>query len=174
MRISVFRDWPYLYDGDLAYERNYLEAYRSSDRAAVVGAFDGEKLVGAATGTPLSDHAKEFGAAFECSGIDISKVFYCAESVLLPAYRGQGIGHRFFDLRESHALNHGFKQSAFCAVIRPHDHPARPVAYTPLDPFWKSRGYKPLPGAVASFAWKDVGETEETRKQMQFWLKSDL
>lgn len=174
LRISVFRNWPYLYDGDLAYERNYLEAYRSSDRAAVVGAFDGDKLVGAATGTPLSDHAKEFGAAFEGTGIDISKVFYCAESILLPAYRGQGIGHRFFDLRESHALNYGFKQSAFCAVIRPQDHPARPVAYAPLDPFWKSRGYKPLPGAVASFAWKDVGETEETRKQMQFWLKSDL
>ena len=174
LRISVFRDWPYLYDGDLAYERNYLEAYRASDRAAVVGAFDGDKLVGAATGTPLSDHADEFGAAFEGSGIDISKVFYCAESVLLPAYRGQGIGHRFFDLRESHARSHGFKQSAFCAVIRPQDHPARPAAYAPLDPFWKSRGYKPLPGAIASFAWKDVGHTEETSKEMQFWLKSDL
>ena len=171
LRISVFRDWPYLYDGDLAYERNYLEAYRASDRAAVVGAFDGDKLVGAATGTPLSDHADEFGAAFEGSGIDISKVFYCAESVLLPAYRGQGVGHRFFDLRESHARSHGFKQSAFCAVIRPPDHPARPADYTPLDPFWRKRGYAPVPGLTARFSWTDIGQSAPSDKSLQFWMR---
>jgi len=27
LRIAVFRDWPYLYDGDEAYEREYLRAY---------------------------------------------------------------------------------------------------------------------------------------------------
>ena len=26
LRIAVFRDWPYLYDGDVAYERDYLTA----------------------------------------------------------------------------------------------------------------------------------------------------
>ncbi|NBO21620.1 MAG: GNAT family N-acetyltransferase, partial [Rhodobacteraceae bacterium] len=28
LRIAVFRDWPYLYDGDLNYERRYLDSYR--------------------------------------------------------------------------------------------------------------------------------------------------
>ena len=27
LRIAVFRDWPYLYDGDEGYEREYLRAY---------------------------------------------------------------------------------------------------------------------------------------------------
>ena len=36
LRIAVFRDWPYLYDGDVAYERDYLTAYQSPG-AVVVG-----------------------------------------------------------------------------------------------------------------------------------------
>ena len=50
LRIEVFRAYPYLYDGDFAYERRYLEPYRANREAVVVGAFDGARLVGAATG----------------------------------------------------------------------------------------------------------------------------
>ncbi len=171
LRISVFAAFPYLYDGDLAYERRYLESYRQSPRAILAGAFDGETLVGAATGTPLADHDDDFAQAFEGSGLALDDVFYCAESVLLPQYRGQGIGHRFFDLREDHARAHGFSHCAFCAVIRPDDHPDRPADYRPLDGFWQKRGYEPLPGAVAHFSWKDVGDTAETRKPLQFWIR---
>jgi hypothetical protein len=31
LRVTVFRDWPYLYDGDAEYERRYLE--RTTPRA---------------------------------------------------------------------------------------------------------------------------------------------
>ncbi len=171
LRITVFADFPYLYDGDLAYERRYLESYRQSPRAVLVGAFDGDSLVGAATGTPLADHADDFAQAFAGSGLGLDKVFYCAESVLLPQWRGRGIGHRFFDLRENHARTLGFSHSAFCAVIRPQDHPRRPADYRPLDDFWRKRGYAPLPGAIAHFSWKDVGEAGETRKPLQFWIR---
>jgi len=171
LRISVFRDWPYLYDGDLDYERGYLQSYRDSDRAIVVGAFDGERLVGAATGAPLADHAEDFAAAFDGTGLDLSQIFYCAESVLLPDYRGQGVGHAFFDLREDHARALGFAKSAFCGVQRPDDHPMRPADYRPLDPFWSARGYAPLPGVIARFSWKDLGEDSETLKPLQFWIR---
>lgn len=171
LRLAVFRDWPYLYDGDLDYERRYLDSYRSAPGAVLVGAFDGARLVGAATGTPLAEHADAFGAAFEGTGIALSSVFYCAESVLLPAYRGQGIGHRFFDLREAHARARGHDRVAFCAVIRPEDHPARPAAYRPLDAFWRGRGYEPLPGVIAQFSWTDLGQPGETLKPLQFWCR---
>ena len=171
LRISVFRDWPSLYDGDLDYERRYLESYRTAPGAVLVGAFDGARLVGAATGTPLADHADEFGAAFEGTGIPLSSVFYCAESMLLPEYRGQGIGHRFFDRREAHARRLGFARVAFCAVIRPEDHPARPAGYRPLADFWRGRGYTPLPGVIAEFGWMDLGRKGETLKPLQFWMR---
>ena len=172
LRITVFRDWPYLYDGDLAYERRYLQAYRNSDRAILVGAFDGDRLVGASTGAPLFDHAGDFAAAFDGLGYDLNAVFYCAESVLLPACRGRGIGHRFFDLREAHARDLGFAHSAFCAVVRPPAHPARSPEYHPLDAFWRARGYAPLEGAVAQFPWRDLGTSEETMKPLQFWIRA--
>jgi GNAT superfamily N-acetyltransferase len=171
LRIAVFRDWPYLYDGSVAYERAYLESYRSSAGAIVVGAYDGAALVGAATGTPMEDHAAEFAAPFAGVGIPLDQIFYCAESVLLPAYRGQGIGHGFFDRRESHARTLGRSYVAFCAVLRPDDHPLRPASARSNAAFWRGRGYAPLPGVVAEFEWLDVGQTAPSRKPLQFWMR---
>lgn len=171
LRLAVFRDWPYLYDGDLEYERDYLDVYRQSDTAFLVGAFDGTRLVGAATGTPMTDHADDFAAAIRGTGVALDKVFYCAESVLLPEYRGQGIGHAFFDLREAHAQKLGATASAFCSVVRPDDHPLKPSTYRPLDGFWRKRGYRPLEGAIAQFSWKDVDQANETKKPLQVWVR---
>jgi len=171
LRIEVFRAFPYLYDGDFDYERRYLAPYREAENAIIVGAFDGARLVGASTGTPMEDHAEEFGAAFAATGVPMDQVFYCAESVLLPEYRGRGIGHAFFDQREGHARGLGRRYSAFCAVVRPSDHPARPADYRPLDAFWRKRGYQELPGILAEYSWKDLDAAEETAKQLQFWMR---
>ncbi len=171
LRVAVFRDWPYLYDGDAAYEREYLARY-AKENSIVVAAYAGDEMVGAATGMPLSEHADDFAAAFSGTDIDMKDVFYCAESVLLPEFRGQGSGHVFFDRREAHAARLGFLQVAFCGVVRPEDHPLRPMEYRPLDGFWRGRGYKPLEGVVAQFRWRDIGTAEETQKPLQFWMRS--
>lgn len=171
LRIAVFRAWPYLYDGDAAYETRYLATYAESPGAVVIAARDGDAVVGAATGAPADEHDAAFAAPLSERGYRAEEVFYCAESVLLPDYRGQGAGHAFFDLREAHARALGFAHTAFCAVIRPADHPARPATYRPLDGFWRARGYRPLEGAVARFTWRDVGDAEETEKSMQLWIR---
>ena len=171
LRIEVFRAWPYLYDGDAGYEAEYLQTYRESADAILVGAFDGDRLVGASTGTPMEDHAEDFGAAFAGQGIPLTDIFYCAESVLLPEYRGHGLGHRFFDAREAHARALGRGYSAFCGVVRPADHPLRPEDYRPLDGFWRKRGYEKVEGAVAEFRWKDLDREEETAHPLQFWMR---
>jgi len=168
LRIEVFRAYPYLYDGDIAYERRYLAPYRDDPDAVLVAAWDGDRLVGCATGTPMEAHAEEFQAPFAAHGFDLAEMFYCAESVLLPEYRGQGIGHRFFDLREEAARALGRRWSCFCAVVRPGPAPAD---YRPLDAFWRKRGYAPAEGLVAHFKWKDVGDAAATEKPLQFWLK---
>jgi len=119
----------------------------------------------------MADHAEDFAAAFADQDVPLSDIFYCAESVLLPDYRGQGIGHAFFDAREEHARALGHRYSAFCGVQRPKDHPLRPDDYQPLDPFWRKRGYAPLEGAVARFAWKDIDQAQETDHPLQFWMR---
>lgn len=171
LRITVFRDFPYLYDGDAVYERRYLATYRDAPGAVLVGAFDGSRLVGASTGTPLGRHDPAFAAPVGKAGYDVESVFYCAESVLLKPFRGQGVGHRFFDVREAHARALGLEFAAFCSVMRPDYHPARPPDYRTLDDFWRRRGYEPLPGAEAHFDWKEVGGDREVRHDLQFWIR---
>ncbi|GAA0774819.1 N-acetyltransferase [Roseibium denhamense] len=171
LRITVFRDWPYLYDGSLDYEAEYLARYEKADHAIIVGAFDGDTLIGAATGEPLAGELEAFKGPLIDRGFDPDNIFYMAESVLLPAYRGQGLGHRFFDEREAHARSLGYGEAIFCGVLRPEDHPMRPDGYQPLDPFWLKRGYAKLEGVTVSFPWCDVGDKVETEKPMQVWYR---
>ncbi|MBF9036408.1 GNAT family N-acetyltransferase [Rhodobacterales bacterium HKCCE2091] len=170
LRIAVFRDWPYLYDGNIDYEMRFLAGYAEGD-GMVVTAHEGDRLVGASTATALRDQPAEVRDALAGCGHDVDDIYYCAESVLLPEYRGRGAGHVFFDAREANALHRDYAATAFCAVIRPDDHPARPDGYRPLDAFWCKRGYAPVPGAVARIGWRDVGEAEDTVKDLQFWLR---
>lgn len=171
LRIDVFRDWPYLYDGDIAYEREYLEAYAGSDDSVFVLAFDGDAVIGASTGLPLADDSAEFRAPFEARGIDASKVFYLGESVLRPQYRGHGIGHAFFDHREAHARSFGrFDTTAFCAVDRDADDPRRPEAHRGNDAFWLKRGYARQTGMTMRLRWNEVGHGE-IEHALTFWLR---
>lgn len=172
LRIDVFADWPYLYAGSLDYERDYVATYRDAQNAILVAAKDGDRIVGAATGTPMEDHASDFAAPFAETGIPLTDIFYCAESVLLPDYRGQGAGHVFFDMREAKAKALGRRYVAFCSVMRPEDHPARPADYRPLDGFWRKRGYEKLDGVIARFKWTDHGDAEQTEKPLLFWMKA--
>lgn len=171
LRIEVFRAFPYLYDGDLAYEQRYLDQFSQAKGAVIVVARDGERVVGASTGAPMAEVEVEFAEPFRARGEEIADIFYCAESVLLPEYRGRGIGHAFFDHREVQARALGKRISTFCSVVRPADHPARPEDYRPLDGFWRKRGYEPLEGATVSFDWKDLGDTDETTKHLQVWSR---
>ena len=172
LRITVFRAFPYLYDGDMAYERRYLQTYLEAEGAFIAGAFDGGRLVGASTAAPLGEHKAEFAGPFAERGLDPDEFFYFGESVLLPAYRGRGIGVAFFDHRKAEARRQGFCKCLFSAVIRPDDHPARPPGHQPLDAFWRKRGYERLDGLETQFAWKDIGDAEETQKPMEYWAKT--
>ena len=172
LRIAVFRDFPYLYDGDLDYETWYLGRFAAAPDAMVVGAFADEQLVGAATTLPLIHEHGDFQPPFRAHGINPAHVFYLAESVLLPAWRGRGIGHAFFDARKAAGRQLGFETAAYCAVVRPADHPLRPADYRPLDAFWRKRGYRPVEGLTTHFPWKDLSEAAETAKPMQFWSKA--
>jgi GNAT superfamily N-acetyltransferase len=172
LRITVFAAYPYLYDGDAAYEAEYLAEYAAAADAVLVAAFDGARIVGAATAAPMIHQKAEFRAPFAARGLDVERLFYFGESVLLPEYRGHGIGHAFFDHREAQARACGATAACFAAVIRPADHPLKPEGYVPHDAFWTRRGYAVVPGLVTELAWKEHGEAGESLKAMQYWLRS--
>ncbi|MFJ3075705.1 MULTISPECIES: GNAT family acetyltransferase [Pseudomonas] len=173
LRLTVFREFPYLYDSTPECEANYLASYVRSGRSLVVLALDQGQVVGASTAVPLLDVAPEFQQPFLAQGRDPACVYYFGESLLLPAYRGQGLGVRFFIERESYAHKLAeFDYCAFCAVERPGGHPLRPAQYKPLHGFWRNRGFLHDPSLRTHSAWRDLGEQESSEKIMAFWVKA--
>jgi GNAT superfamily N-acetyltransferase len=172
LRIAVFREWPYVYDGDLDYEAKYLATYAASAASLFVLAIERDKVVGASTGIPLEDETSAFKQAFFARSIPYADVFYFGESVLLPEYRNRGIGHRFFDERERHARRIGpFAMTAFCAVERDEDDPRRPPDYRGNELFWHKRGYRCQDDMSCRIDWREIGAAETTPHRLRYWLR---
>lgn len=169
LRLNVFREFPYLYDGSLVDELAQLQSYTTQPKASISLALDGEQIIGVATCLPLASASQTVQQPFLAAGLEVDDFFYFGESVLQPAYRGRGIGVAFFQARETQAK--GYKTTCFCAVERPATHPQRPKTYVPLDQFWRRRGYQPDYDLSCSFSWRDVGDVSTSKKTMIFWLK---
>nr|WP_305794056.1 GNAT family N-acetyltransferase [Hahella sp. CCB-MM4] len=174
LRLQVFHEFPYLYEGSFDYEADYLRKYARSKNSVFILARVNNQVVGAATGLPLRDADPEFQEPFTEHGLEVDQYFYFGESVLDKNFRGRGIGHMFFDAREAFAWQNKFRLTTFCAVERPESHPKRPSDYRPLDKFWEARGYQKHPELRTSYNWLDIGDTEETAKPMVFWIKKPV
>ncbi|MFW5760928.1 MAG: GNAT family N-acetyltransferase [Cyclobacteriaceae bacterium] len=172
LRIQVFKDFPYLYKGSTEYEIEYLKPYLKSPDAAFFIVKDKNRTVGASTCVPLLQEDKVFQKPFKDNNFEINAIMYFGESVLLPAYRGLGIGKEFFRLRESYAnqFKH-IRYCTFCAVERPSDHPLKPENYRMLNAFWLSMGYHQHPELFTYLSWQDIDQTNTSDKKMIFWLK---
>jgi predicted amidohydrolase len=81
LRVRVFRDWPYLYQGDLAYEAEYLRTYLRSPDAAIFVASAGAEVIGASTCLRLVDETANVRAPFEARGWDPANFFFWRERV---------------------------------------------------------------------------------------------
>ncbi len=172
LRIRIFHDYPYLYEGDIDYEQNYLHIYTKCPDSVMVIVLDQAKVVGASTSIPLRFEHQEFQQPFLNQGKKIDDIFYLGESVLLHQYRGMNIYHKFFLARETAAKEQGYHTTAFCSVKRAPNDPRKPINYKPLDQIWERYGYSHHPELCAYYSWKEIGESKESEKPLTFWLKS--
>ncbi len=172
LRIGVFKAYPYLYAGNADYERHYLRSFANAKHAIIAAAcLEDGRVIGCATGSALDAHHAEFSAPLVKLGVDSATTFYFGESVLLPTFRGHGLGHVFFDAREAHARALGYQRACFCAVTRPPDHPEMPSGYTPLDRFWSARGYHRLEGVSTTYDWPEIANGPDIAHDMAYWLR---
>ena len=88
LRIEVFRDFPYLYDGDLHYEARYIASFAASPDALAVVAFDGDAVVGASTAAPMAAQMAEVIEPFRARGEDLSRIFYFGNAGAPECYLG--------------------------------------------------------------------------------------
>ena len=76
LRVEVFREFPYLYDGNFEYEKKYLDTYLNSSNSLVILALANNTVIGATTCLPLVDETEVFKQVFLEKGLDINKIFY--------------------------------------------------------------------------------------------------
>ena len=171
LRIDVFREYPYLYDGNITEEQKYLSRYVNIKDSLVLMAFEGNQIIGATTATPLIEELEDFRMPYENAGIDTAKTFYFGEAMLRPAYRGMGIYKTFMHERMQAAIQYGATMCTFLAVKRSDDHPLKPNNYQDLKPIWYHYGFVEHPEIQPQYLWKDFDQPEETRKPFTAWLK---
>lgn len=146
LRLEVFKDFPYLYASTLENEIAIIKKHIQCPDAIAVLVFDGSTVVGVSTGMPASEQEAAFQEVLLENGLNPSRCYYFSESVLLKQYRGRGIGHHFYDLREEHVKNlKTYDSICFFTVSRSHKDPERPSDYLPLSEFWTKRGYVLFP-----------------------------
>lgn len=172
LRIEVFAEYPYLYAGNRRYEEKYLRSYVECAEARVILAFDADECVGASTVMPLRFAEEAVRAPFVGAGYRLESIDYFGESVVRRSYRGRGLGVRFFEEREKHALEHGLELCVFCAVDRDAADPRRPSDYRGNDAFWSKRGYRRASELRSAFSWPDLGEERSTEKSMTYYVKT--
>src|SRR3990167_4137978 len=79
LRIQIFKEYPYLYEGELDYERRYMQGYTSDDKAMIAIARVDGILAGVSTGIPLvsdSEIVSDAKKVFSQENIDIGDFYY--------------------------------------------------------------------------------------------------
>lgn len=173
LRIEVFKEYPFLYAGDIDYEKRYLEKFMMMKNAVIVAAYNGNTIVGISTAYPFEYENKELKQVFIDAGLSPTNYYCFGESVLQKRYRGQGIGKAFFAHREQYArLLKTYKHLCFYTSMREKDDPKKPLDYRPLDPFWTAQGFKKHPELVGMVSYQEIDKVEETPHPMVFWIKN--
>lgn len=172
LRMTVFREWPYLYEGDPEYEKEYLKPFIDHPESFSVLCLSPEdQVIGISTAMPLSAEHDELKAPIAKHGFNVAEIYYLGESCIHPDHRGHGLYKHLFSRRLSKAQEFGYKKALFCGVVREPQHPLRPESYAPLDNYWKSQGFEPVKNLFVSLEWQDVDLKQPTHKDLQVWLR---
>ena len=125
LRIAVFREFPYLYEGDAEYERRYLAAYVRSPDSVCVLACDGEAVIGYAVLMVALDeaHLLNIAIAGEWQNQGLGRAFL---RHMVEEARSAGAQIVYLEVRPSNlAARHLYRSLGFQQIaIRPDYYPA--------------------------------------------------
>ena len=172
LRVEIFKTYPFLCHISVEEEIAYLRKFAQNKDSIAVLVFDGPKIVGASIGAPFESQEEEYLKIFREKGLNPAKYFYFGQSVLEEPYRGRGLGHHFFDIRENHVRHlKRFSGICFLSVVRTNNHPEAPKDYSSMASFWEKNGYIKHPEFTCQKLWKDLNEEKESPKTLMFWTK---
>lgn len=171
LRIKIFREYPYLYDGVREDELKYLRLYMDTPDAFVISVKDAGNMIGAATGVPLRYEQDSLIAPFKGTSYSVDELFYVGELLFYPKYRACGLGIRLLEqvVERVRSLDN-YRYLTCATVVRPEQHVLCPENYIKIDRFLARTGFVLLPGVTTSFAWKEA-DGNNYDHLMQYWIK---
>ncbi len=170
LRIAIFREYPYLYEGDLATEKQYFDMFGGNTICII--AKDASTVVGVIIGTPLQEIFDQFLKPLIEADISVEKMFYLADLLVLKSYRGKRIGHSLYELFEKEVQKtEQFTNILIREIFKSPDDPKKPSAYYSLDPFWDKRGFKKMEGISQQDQWKAIGDEDISLHTMVYRMK---
>lgn len=172
-RIAIFRDWPYLYDGNMPYERDYLSRYARCESSFVLVGRDAHGIRYACTAIPLKHELPQFQQPFLDRQMPVDNKFYLGEIMVRRELRGQGVGTLLMNkvLSTIAELTPPSTEVVLATVIRPSTHPLKPADYNASDHLWTKSRFVRMDDLVVKLDWKDIGHEQETTKEMVYWLR---
>jgi GNAT superfamily N-acetyltransferase len=176
LRINTFKEFPYLYSGNLAYEKEYMQGYTADVQAMITLARVDNRLAGIATGIPLvsdSDIVKDANLAFTQNNLDSSQYYYYGEIIVLPEYQKQYIAKQLLSVQDEIIKAWDYRYSCLLTVIREDNHPQRPALYLSSDRAWERLGYIKM-NLQSHYHWPTIMSDASVREcvhPMQFWKK---
>lgn len=170
MRISIFKEFPYLYEGSIEYERGYLETYFQSQESVISLLFEKENVVGYASAIPLEQEFAEIQKSFIDAGLNVKEYLYVGELMLQKPQQGLGFFNHWKNFGMQLAKDRGFKYWTGMTVDRPENHPLKPAGYIPLDTLWKRCGAIKDERLKATIPWKQIDTQKEEVNTLSFWI----
>lgn len=172
-RIEIFREFPYVYDGDMSYETKYLSRYARCNESLLLLGMDAQGIACACTGIPLDYELDEFQLPFLRRGLALADKFYLGEIMIRKDRRAQGLGTRLLaQALATVAASNRYRQVLLCTVLREPNHALKPKDYRATYNLWTKFGFEKLAGFDVEFSWKDIGAEAETKKVMATWAKT--
>lgn len=175
MRLKEFRQFPYLYIGNMEDDLAYTQTFSSTPQGRLIVAFQGNQVVGVRSGMPLEtplfflDRWRSF---LQKQGINTKKCFFSGEIVIDPAFQKKGLRSQLMNQYFQEVEAMGFTSIMAITSLRPLDHPLRPQDYVDID--MPRYGFENT-NIVLSNTWPTLqadGTVKEQENHLIVWMKN--
>lgn len=169
---TLFKGHPYFYNGTDADYTKHLQSYAQSNNRVLSLAYEGNQIIGMATGLPLNEAEKAAQEPFLKKGENISKTFYLEELIVLPEHTGKGIGQQMTKNVEKYAKEKGYTSIATQAIDEGTVKSAVPNGYYSMTNVFKKLNWQERSELNTTGYWPNTNETQNSPHKLIYWTKS--
>lgn len=166
---AIYREPPYLYNGEDEEYTAYIESYSQSNDAIICLAFDNEKAVGLAIATPMLKTRDLYKKTLLEHGYELDSLFYLGEFGLNSNYHNCGIEEAIYYKIEN-LVRKADAYSMIC-LWEIEDLYQKNFEDTPGHDFWNKLGFLRHREVNFEISWTNIGDSKESTHLAVYSIK---